>query len=108
MGFIRPNLPVVDVAEWSTRSRAERIVPMARHIAEHGFGTPLVMHVMYGVKIALYILGAWLFAWSPPALPRGWRAIEPEPAGLPTLDVVIETRIAERDRLVFTLVANSR
>lgn len=64
MGFIRPNLPVVDVADWSARPRAERIVPMARHIAQHGFGTPLVMHVMYGVKIALYILGGWLFAWS--------------------------------------------
>ncbi|MDM3975052.1 DUF3556 domain-containing protein [Mycobacterium marseillense] len=64
MGFIRPNLPVVDVADWSARPRAERIVPMARHIAQHGFGTPLVMHVMYGVKIALYILGGWLFVWS--------------------------------------------
>ena len=64
MGFIQPNLPVVDVAEWSKRPRAERIVPMARHIAENGFGTPLVLHVMYGVKIALYILGAWLVAWS--------------------------------------------
>ncbi|MCV7198626.1 DUF3556 domain-containing protein [Mycobacterium angelicum] len=61
MGFIQPNLPVVD-AEWSKRPRAERIVPMARHIAQNGFGTPLVMHVMYGVKIALYILGGWLFA----------------------------------------------
>jgi hypothetical protein len=64
MGFIRPNLPVVDVAEWSKGTRAERIVPMARHIAENGFGTPLVMHVMYGVKIALYVLGGWLFALS--------------------------------------------
>jgi len=64
MGFIRPNLPIVDVADWSARPRAERIVPMARHIAQHGFGTPLVMHVMYGLKIALYILGGWLFAWS--------------------------------------------
>ncbi len=64
MGFIQPNLPVVDMAEWSKRPRAERIVPMARHIAQNGFGTPLVMHLMYGVKIALYILGAWLFAWS--------------------------------------------
>ncbi|MDT5221185.1 MAG: hypothetical protein QOF15_3290 [Mycobacterium sp.] len=63
MGFLKPNLPVVD-AEWTTRPRAERIAPMARHIAENGFGTPLVMHVMYGVKIALYILGGWLFAWS--------------------------------------------
>ena len=64
MGFIQPNLPVVDMAEWSQRPRAERIVPMARHIAQSGFGTPLVMHLMYGVKIALYVLGAWLFAWS--------------------------------------------
>jgi Transmembrane protein of unknown function (DUF3556) len=63
MGFIQPNLPVVDVAEWSKRSRAERIVPMVRHIAENGFGTPLVMHVMYGVKIVLYILGGWVFGW---------------------------------------------
>ncbi len=64
MGFIQPNLPVVDVDEWTKLSRAERIVPMARHIAENGFGTPLIMHVMYGVKIALYILGTWLCAWS--------------------------------------------
>jgi Transmembrane protein of unknown function (DUF3556) len=64
MGFIQPNLPVVDVVEWSKRPRAERIVPMARHIAENGFGTPLVMHLMYGVKIALYILGGWLVALS--------------------------------------------
>jgi hypothetical protein len=64
MGFIQPNLPVVDIAEWSKGTRAERIVPMARHIAENGFGAPLIMHVMYGVKIALYVLGGWLFAVS--------------------------------------------
>jgi hypothetical protein len=64
MGFIQPNLPVVDTAEWSKKPRAERVVPMVRHIAENGFGTPLIMHVMYGIKIALYILGAWLFVWS--------------------------------------------
>ncbi|HEY0229567.1 MAG TPA: DUF3556 domain-containing protein, partial [Mycobacterium sp.] len=63
MGFIQPNLPVVD-AEWSAKPRAERVIPMVRHIAENGFGTPLIMHVMYGVKIALYILGAWVFAWT--------------------------------------------
>ena len=64
MGFVQPNLPVVDMAEWSKKPRAERVVPMVRHIAENGFGTPLIMHVMYGIKIALYILGAWFFAWS--------------------------------------------
>lgn len=64
MGFLQPNLPVVDLPEWSKGTRAERMVPMVRHIAENGFGTPLVMHVMYGVKIALYVLGGWLFALS--------------------------------------------
>ena len=64
MGFVQPNLPVVDMAEWRKKPRAERVVPMVRHIAENGFGTPLIMHVMYGIKIVLYILGAWLFAWS--------------------------------------------
>src|ERR1700742_4081851 len=64
MGFVQPNLPVVDMAEWSKKPRAERVVPMVRHIAENGFGTPLIMHVMYGIKIALYILGAWVFGWS--------------------------------------------
>ncbi|CAM2910767.1 hypothetical protein BST27_10415 [Mycobacterium intermedium] len=61
MGFLKPNLPVVDV-EWTKLPRAERIVPMARHIAENGFGTPLVMHVMYGVKIVLYVLGGMTVA----------------------------------------------
>ncbi|GAB3015895.1 DUF3556 domain-containing protein [Mycobacterium bourgelatii] len=61
MGFLKPNLPIVDV-EWTKLPRAERIVPMARHIAESGFGTPLVMHVMYGVKIVLYVLGGMAFA----------------------------------------------
>jgi hypothetical protein len=64
MGFIQPNLPVVDMAEWSKGTRAERVVPMMRHIAENGFGTPLIMPMLYGLKIVLYVLGAWLFAWS--------------------------------------------
>ena len=54
MGFIQPNLPVVDLDEWKKGTRSERVVPMVRHIAQNGFGTPLVMPVMYGVKIALY------------------------------------------------------
>lgn len=39
MGFVQPNLPVVDMAEWSRQPRAQRIVPMVRHIAENGFAT---------------------------------------------------------------------
>ncbi|OAN41534.1 DUF3556 domain-containing protein [Mycolicibacterium iranicum] len=60
MGFLKQDAPVVDYAEWSKGTRAERIVPMARHWAEVGFGTPVVMHLFYVVKILLYILVAWV------------------------------------------------
>ncbi|WP_420110102.1 DUF3556 domain-containing protein [Mycolicibacter arupensis] len=62
MGFLKPELPVVDFAEWSKGTRSEKIRPMARHWAEVGFGTPVVLHLFYVFKIGLYILGAWLFA----------------------------------------------
>ncbi|WP_280398329.1 DUF3556 domain-containing protein [Nocardia carnea] len=61
-GILRPELPVVDLDEWSRGSRAEKIRPMARHWAEVGFGTPPALHLFYVVKIALYILGGMLFA----------------------------------------------
>jgi len=62
MGFLKPDLPEVDFDEWSKGSRSEKIRPMARHWAEVGFGTPIVLHLFYVVKILLYILGGWLFA----------------------------------------------
>ncbi|NUP29177.1 MAG: DUF3556 family protein, partial [Nocardia sp.] len=60
--MLRPNLPVVDFDEWSRGTRAEKIRPMARHWAEVGFGTPVLLHLCYVGKIGLYILGGWLFA----------------------------------------------
>lgn len=60
MGFLKQDSPVVDYAEWSKGTRAERIVPMAQHWAEVGFGTPVVLHLFYVVKILLYVLVAWL------------------------------------------------
>jgi hypothetical protein len=60
MGFLKQNAPVVDYQEWSKGTRAEKIVPMARHWAEVGFGTPVALHLFYVVKVALYVLGAWL------------------------------------------------
>jgi len=62
MGFLKPDLPVVDFAEWVKGSRSEKIRPMAEHWAEVGFGTPVVLHLFYVVKILLYILAAWLIA----------------------------------------------
>ena len=60
MGFLKPDLPQVDFAEWSKGTRSEKIRPMARHWAEVGFGTPVALHLFYVVKILLYILVAWL------------------------------------------------
>jgi hypothetical protein len=62
MGFLKQDAPVVDYEEWSKGTRAQKIVPMARHWAEVGFGTPGVLHLFYVVKILLYILAAWLIA----------------------------------------------
>ena len=62
MGFLKPDMPVVDFAEWVKGTRSEKIRPMAEHWAEVGFGTPVVMHLFYVVKILLYILAAWLIA----------------------------------------------
>jgi hypothetical protein len=61
-GILRPSLPVVDFDEWSRGTRAEKLRPMARHWAEVGFGTPVLLHLCYVVKIGLYLLGGWLFA----------------------------------------------
>ncbi|GEP35013.1 membrane protein [Nocardioides szechwanensis] len=68
MGFLQPNLPQVDVAEWRRGTRNERMRPMVRHLLEVGFGTPDVVYVLYLVKIALYVLGAMLFALSTPGI----------------------------------------
>ena len=64
MGFLKQDSPVVDYSQWSKGTRAERIVPMARHWAEVGFGTPIVLHLFYVVKILLYVLVAWLIVLS--------------------------------------------
>jgi Transmembrane protein of unknown function (DUF3556) len=62
MGFLKPELPQVDMAEWSKGTRSEKIRPMAKHWAEVGFGTPVALHLFYVAKIFLYVLGGWLFA----------------------------------------------
>ena len=60
MGFLKQDAPVVDYEQWSKGTRSERIIPMARHWAEVGFGTPAVLHLFYVVKILLYVLVAWV------------------------------------------------
>jgi hypothetical protein len=62
MGFLKQDTPQIDFEQWSKGTRAEKIVPMARHWAEVGFGTPVALHLFYVAKIAAYILVAWLIA----------------------------------------------
>jgi hypothetical protein len=74
MGFLSPDLPKIDVAEWCKGTRSERIKPMARHWAEVGFGTPVALHLFYLVKIGLYILGGIAFALATKGI-DGWSNI---------------------------------
>lgn len=64
MGFLKQDAPEVEFATWSQGTRAEKIRPMAEHWAQVGFGTPVVVHLFYVVKILLYVLAAWLIALS--------------------------------------------
>ena len=64
MGFLKQDAPVVDFAEWSTGTRSEKIKPMARHWAEVGFGTPVVLHLFYVLKIAAYVAVAYVIVAS--------------------------------------------
>ena len=64
MGFLSPNLPQLELEEWRRGTRSERMRPMARHLAENGFGTPGVVYLVYVVKIGLYVLGGMAFALS--------------------------------------------
>ena len=74
MGFLKQEVPVIDFAEWSTGTRAEKIRPMAKHWAEVGFGTPVALHLFYLVKIGLYIVAAALFALATAGI-DGWSNI---------------------------------
>jgi hypothetical protein len=68
MGFLQPNLPDFDLADWRRGNRSERMRPMQRHLAEVGFGTPDVVFVGYVIKIGLYVLGAMAFALTTPGV----------------------------------------
>jgi hypothetical protein len=50
-----PELPDVDPDTWQAKSRATRLQIVTRHWAEHGFGTPYAVYLLYLLKIALYV-----------------------------------------------------
>ncbi|OBH03182.1 MULTISPECIES: DUF3556 domain-containing protein [unclassified Mycobacterium] len=55
MGFMSPELPDVDPDTWRALPRATRLQVVTRHWAEHGFGTPSAVYLLYLLKIALYV-----------------------------------------------------
>jgi hypothetical protein len=55
MGFMSPELPDVAPQTWRTTPRATRLQIATRHWAEHGFGTPYAVYLLYLIKIALYV-----------------------------------------------------
>ena len=56
MGFMSPELPDVDPDTWQTLPRATRLQVVTRHWAEHGFGTPYAVYLLYLLKIVLYVV----------------------------------------------------
>lgn len=71
MGFLQPNLPVVDHEVWDHQSRLDRMRPLARHFAEHGFGSPDVVILGYLVKMVAFIAAGWAFVMTTPGI-DGW------------------------------------
>ncbi|CAM4334758.1 hypothetical protein MB901379_02065 [Mycobacterium basiliense] len=55
MGFMSPELPDVDHDSWQTLPRATRLQIVTRHWAEHGFGTPYAVYLLYLIKIGVYV-----------------------------------------------------
>ncbi|MCV6987680.1 DUF3556 domain-containing protein [Mycobacterium shinjukuense] len=58
MGFMSPELPDVDHDTWPTLPRATRLQIVTRHWAEHGFGTPYAVYLLYLIKIGMYVAAA--------------------------------------------------
>ncbi|MBS1837610.1 MAG: DUF3556 domain-containing protein [Actinobacteria bacterium] len=71
MGFLQPNLPVVDHATWDHLSRQDRMRPLARHFAEFGFGSPDVVILGYLVKVIVFVAVGWAFIMTTPGI-DGW------------------------------------
>jgi len=71
MGFLQPNLPVVDHEVWDHQNRQVRMEPLARHFAEFGFGSPDVVVLMYLVKMVVFVAIGWAFIMTTPGI-DGW------------------------------------
>jgi hypothetical protein len=62
VGFINAELPPYDLETWQDRPYLERMKLLAEHWIDYGFGTPKVIHTLYLVKIAFFIVAGLLLA----------------------------------------------
>ncbi|MFD6156965.1 DUF3556 domain-containing protein [Nocardia sp. NPDC060256] len=73
MGFTKPDLPQVDPETFLREPLMERMRVLALHWAEHGFGSPRMVHSIYILKlVVLYALGGIIVATATSDLPAFW------------------------------------
>ena len=72
MGFTKADLPDVDIETFCERPHLERMKILSRHWVEYGFGTPWSVHLLYVVKIALYVFVGLLIASSTSGFGNFW------------------------------------
>jgi uncharacterized membrane protein YkgB len=73
MGFTQPDLPALDPEEFLRKPLRERLRILSTNWAEHGFGSPYMVHSIYILKlIFFYALGAVIVATVTSGLPAFW------------------------------------
>ncbi len=77
MGFTKPDLPAVDPQEFLRRPLQERLRILSTNWAEHGFGSPWMVHTIYIMKLVFfYALGGVIVATATSGLPAFWHVAE--------------------------------
>ena len=73
MGFTKPDLPALDPQEFLDKPLRERVRILSTNWAEHGFGSPWMVHTIYITKLVFfYTLGAVVVATVTSGLPAFW------------------------------------
>jgi hypothetical protein len=60
MGFIQPEPPPFDLAEWRQWPFLERLRPVVQDWAVNGFGAPGLIYLLYVVKLIVFVVGCAL------------------------------------------------
>jgi hypothetical protein len=60
MPFLTPSPPPFDLEEWKRQPFLTRLKANAQDWAVNGFGTPGVVYLLYIVKLAIYLVGAFV------------------------------------------------